>query len=68
MRGPFPTNAANQEKKNETTGEWSWRPATPPSFEDEEVGRRWEEKTRKAQETVRASSNSSLSGVLTGRF
>jgi len=53
-REQFPANNANQQKKNETTGEWSWSPATPPSFEDEEVRRRWEEKTRKAQETVRA--------------
>ena len=49
MREQYP---ANQQKKNETTGEWPWRPASPPSLEDEEVRRRWEGKTKKAQETV----------------
>jgi hypothetical protein len=48
-----PTNDASQQRRNETTGEWSWRPASVPSSEDEEVRRKWDEKTRKAQETVR---------------
>jgi len=56
MKEQFPTNAAGQEKKNETTGEWSWRP-TPPLSEDDAVRRRWEEKTKEAQETVRIPSN-----------
>jgi len=60
MKGPFPTNTAGQQQKNE----WSWRPTTPPSFEDEEVHRRWEEKTRKAQETVADLSESALDGIL----
>jgi len=53
MKEQFPTSTTSQPKKNETTGEWAWRPSTPPSFEDEVVRQRWEEKTRKAQETVR---------------
>jgi len=57
MKEQFPTNTASQEKKNETTGEWSWRPVPPPLSEDDAVRRRWEEKTREAQETVRISSN-----------
>lgn len=52
-----PTNDASQQKRNETVGEWSWKPASLPSSEDEEVRRRWDEKTRKAQETVCPSSN-----------
>jgi len=64
MKEQFPTNTASQQKNNETTGEWSWRPTTPPSFEDEEVRRRWEEKTRKAQETVADLSDSALDGIL----
>jgi len=66
MKEQFPTNTTSQPKKNETTGDWSWRPSTPPSFEDEEVRRRWEEKTRKAQETVRSPSGFNLADVLTG--
>jgi len=58
MKEQFPPNATSQEKKSETTGEWSWRPAAPSPSEDETVHRRWEEKTREAQETVRISSNS----------
>jgi len=68
MKEQFPTNTTGQQKRNEANGEWSWRPATPPSFEDEEVHRRWEEKTRKAQETVRISSNFDPAGVLTEHF
>ena len=41
------------QQKNETIAERSWRSASLPSFEDEEVRRKWDEKTRKAQETVR---------------
>jgi len=59
MKEQFPN-----QQKNETTGEWSWRPATPPSFEDEEVRRRWEEKGKKAQETVADLSESALDGIL----
>jgi hypothetical protein len=58
MNDKFSANNPNQQKQNETTGEWSWKPAAspaPPSFEDQEVYRRWEEKTKRAQETVRAS-------------
>lgn len=50
----FSSHSASQQKQNGTAGEWSWKPAVPPSFEDEEVRRRWEDKTKKAQETVRA--------------
>lgn len=53
MKEQYPTHNADQQKKNEAPGEWSWRPASLPSLEDEEVRRRWEEKTRRAQETVR---------------
>jgi len=64
MKEQFPTNTTGQQKRNEANGEWSWRPATPPPFEDEEVHRRWEEKTRKAQETVADLSESALDGIL----
>ena len=64
MKEQFP----GQQKKNETTGEWSWRPAPPPSSEDEEVRRRWEEKSKQAQETVRTSPDSNLADILTGNF
>ena len=68
LKEQFPTNAASQEKKNETTGEWSWRPAAPPLTEDDAVRRRWEEKTREAQETVRIPQNNPPDGVLTESF
>lgn len=64
MKGQFPTHGASQQRPNETTGEWSWRPATPPSFEDEEVRRKWEDKTKKAQETVADLSESALDGIV----
>lgn len=50
----FPTHNASQSKRNETAGEWSWRPTVPQSSEDEEIRQKWEDKTKKAQETVRA--------------
>ena len=53
MREQYPTHNADQQKRNEAIGEWPWRPASSPSLEDEEVRRRWEDKTRRAQETVR---------------
>ena len=68
MNEQFPRSTTNQEKKNETTGEWSWRPAAPPLSEDETVRRKWEEKTREAQETVRISSNYRPGRVLTENF
>jgi len=52
MREQHSANNAGQQK-NETIAGRSWRPASLPSFEDEEVRRKWDEKTRKAQETVR---------------
>jgi len=54
-REQHPTNYAGQQK-NETI-ERSWRSASLPSFEDEEVRQKWDEKSRKAQETVRLLSN-----------
>ena len=62
MREQFPAHSASQHGPNETTGERSWRPATPPSFEDEER-RKWEDKTKKAQETVRSFPDFSLAGI-----
>ena len=64
MKEQCPSRATGQERKNETTGDWSWRPTAPPLSEDDAVRRRWEEKTKDAQETVRISSNWPL-GVLT---
>jgi len=61
MKEQFPTNATSQQR---TIGEWSWRPAAPPPSEDEEVRQRWEEKTRKAQETVADLSDSALDGIM----
>ncbi|KAF9649221.1 hypothetical protein BDM02DRAFT_3186517 [Thelephora ganbajun] len=58
------TNTASQQTKNENIGEWSWRSATPPSPEGDEVRRRWDDKTRKAQETVADLSDSALDGIL----
>lgn len=54
MKEQFPTHGASQPKQNEAAGEWSWRPSVSQSqsFEDEEVRRKWEDKTKKAQETV----------------
>ena len=60
----FPTRGASPQGNN-AAGSWSWRPAAPPSSEDEAVRRKWEEKTKQAQETVRVSSGSDPSGVLT---
>ena len=55
MKEQFPAHGASQSKQNEIApGEWSWRPSTPQSSEDEEIRRKWEDKTKKAQETVRA--------------
>ena len=65
MKEQSPANTPSQQK---TAGEWSWRPAAPPSPQDEEVHRKWEEKTRKAQETVCASFNFCSAGVLTGNL
>jgi len=62
MKEQFPTTS--QEKKNEATGERSWRPAASPLSEDDAVRRRWEEKTREAQETVADLSESALDGIL----
>jgi len=64
MKEQFPTNSISQQKKNETAGEWSWRPTAPPSSEDEAVRRGWEEKTKEAQETVVDLSESALDGIL----
>ena len=57
MKEQCPSRTVSQEKKNETTGDRPWRPAAPPLSEDDAVRRRWEEKTKDAQETVRISSN-----------
>ena len=65
MKEQSPANTPSQQR---SAGEWSWRPATPPSPQDEEVHRKWEEKTRKAQETVCASFNFCSAGVLTGNL
>lgn len=54
MKEQFPTHSASQPKQNEPAGEWSWKPSVPQPFEDEEIRRNWEDKTKKAQETVRA--------------
>jgi len=67
MNDKFSANNPNQQKQNETTGEWSWKPAAspaPPSFEDQEVYRRWEEKTKRAQETVADLSESAIDGIV----
>jgi len=64
MREQYPTHNADQQKKNEAIGEWPWRPASSPSLEDEEVRRRWEDKTRRAQETVADLSESALDGIV----
>lgn len=58
------TNNASQQKNNEAIGEWSWKPASLPPSEDEEVRRKWDEKTRKAQETVAGLSESALDGIV----
>ena len=68
VRERCPLKAASQERKNETTRDWSWRPTAPPLSEDDAVRRRWEEKSKDAQETVRIPSNYRLHGVLTENF
>jgi len=60
----FPAHTTSRQEMKETVGEWSWRPAAPPSLQDEEVHRMWEEKTKKAQETVADLSESALDGIL----
>ena len=65
MKDQFPTT---QQKGNETTGEWPWRPTARPPSEDEEVHRRWEEKAKKAQETVCILSYFNPARVLTENF
>lgn len=68
IKEQFPTNTARQPNKTEAPGEWSWRPAAPLSSEDEVVRRRWEEKTREAQETVRIFARLQSGSVLTEDF
>ena len=65
MKDQFPTT---QQKGNETTGEWPWRPTARPPSENEEVHRRWEEKAKKAQETVCILSYFNPARVLTENF
>lgn len=63
VKEQFPPNSTGQQKR-EATREWSWRPATSPSPEDEEVYRRWDDKTRRAQETAADLSESALDGIV----
>ena len=54
MKEQSPPQATSQPKQNETAAEWSWKPNVSQSFEDEEIRRKWEEKTKEAQGKVRA--------------
>lgn len=67
-REQWPTNTSYQEKNETTTGKCPRTPAAPPLSEDDVVRRRWEEKAKDAQDTVRISSNHSTPGILTEIF